>query len=96
MESWFRPGDRCLDDPLRLHLLHGGRKSDFKGATHINVIYPRRDLASLVAACYPVVNGNVVMRYKPVFTTAGTQPYGGVQRFLFLMRAKLKICSWLG
>ncbi len=44
---------------------------------HLSVIYPRRDLTVLIATCYPVVNGTVVMRYKPVFTTAGTQAYAG-------------------
>jgi hypothetical protein len=70
----FEPGSHCLDDPRRKMALTGQSRI----GQHINVIYPRRDLAALIAACFPVVNDMVVMRFKPVFTTAGTQPYGGM------------------
>lgn len=80
MESWFEPGTCAVDDPRRC--VDSSKWANFKPAQHINAIYPRRDVAALIAACYPVVDGVVVMRYKPVFTTAAAQPYGGVPPLL--------------
>ena len=63
----FVPGSSHMNNPKRYN----------HEDPHLSVIYPRRDLASLIAACYPVVGDRVVMRHKPVFTTAAIQVYGG-------------------
>lgn len=84
-EPWFTPGSAEVDDPLR---------QTTNTTQHFYIIYPRRDLATLISACYPVVNGAVVMRYKPVFTTAGSQPYGGVPLHLPLLTV-VRLELWL-
>lgn len=73
-QEWFQPGSRAIDDPRRQQ----SQRKEYKAVQHVNVIYPRRNLATLIATCYPVIDGTVVMHYKPVFTTAGAQPYAGV------------------
>lgn len=78
LDHFFTPGSYNADDPRRCN----------KQMQHVNVIYPRRDVCAVIAACFPVINGKVVMRYKPVFTTAATQPYGGT----FSLRPEVIAC----
>lgn len=63
----FAPGCPYIDEPKAKHL-------------HMNVIFPRRDLAELIKACCPLIpshTGNCFVNYKAVFTTAATQTYAG-------------------
>lgn len=63
----FAPGSPYIDEPKSKHL-------------HVNVIFPRRDLAALVKACCPLIPGftqSCFVNFKAVFTTAATQTYAG-------------------
>ena len=66
-DNAFAPGSPYIDEPKSKHL-------------HMNVIFPRRDLGTLIKSCCPLIPGHMqtcFVNYKAVFTTAATQTYAG-------------------
>lgn len=75
-DNAFVPGNPYIDEPKYKHM-------------HMNVIFPRRDLAALITACCPLISADpplegpppaptCFVNYKAVFTTAATQTYAGL------------------